>query len=376
MHIAAIETFSVRVSPRGNWNLVRLRSSAGLTGLGEASHALGFTRASAADDARIQATLERLFERHLRGRTVFGVEAFRRDAWADAVRAGLLEATAFSALEQAMWDLAGKAAGLPVCSLLGGRLRESVPVYANINRATNRRTPEEFARNALQAVEEGFRAVKAAPFDDFPAAGASQAQRGEMADLGVRRLEAMRRAIGRETALMADCHSRFDPDLAVEIARRLEPLDLAWYEEPIDPKQLAATAAIREAIPQRLAGGEILFGREGFEPLCRARAVDVIMPDVKHCGGVLELKKIAALAETHGIEVSPHNPSGPISMAASAHVSATLPNFSILEYAWGEADWRAGLLDPPERFEHGNLVFTGRPGFGAELNERTLAERL
>ena len=180
----------------------------------------------------------------------------------------------------------------------------------------------------------------------------------------------MRAAVGEEIDLLVDCHSRFTPELAVEVAQRLEPLGLAWYEEPIDPARLEETAALKSRIPQRLAAGELLFGREGFEPLCSRRAADVIMPDVKHCGGALELKKIAATAETYGVEVSPHSPSGPVSMAASAHVAATLPNFERLEYAWGEAEWRADLLSPPERFEQGCVVLSELPGWGFAFRPR------
>ena len=371
MRITAVEFHVVPVSPRGDWLFVRLLSSLGLDGWGEASHGCGFTRASAADNQRMRALVEKYFG-FVRGASPFAVESFRGGAWERAKAEGLPAVTAFSAIEQAMWDLAGQAAGIPAYAFFGGRLRETVPVYANINRATNRRTPEDFAQNAGRAVAAGFRAVKAAVFDDF-SCDAEPGDRQAKLDLGVERLTAMRDAIGDEVDLLVDCHSRFQldlstTDLAVEVAQRLEPLRLGWYEEPIDPARVDETAAIKDRIAQRLAGGELLFGREGFEPLCRRRAVDVIMPDVKHCGGALELKKIAALAETYGVEVSPHSPSGPVSTAAGAHIAATLPNFQRLEHAWGEADWRADLLSPPERFEQGELVLSERPGWGFDFN--------
>jgi len=364
--ITALEFFSVRVSPRGNWNLLRLTTDRGLTGLGEATHALGFTRASAKDDARIKATVEYFFGRYLRGLRPGQVEEFREDAWGEARAGGLLAATAFSALEQAMWDLRGKEEGATLRELCGDAVRERVPAYANINRAANRRTPEDFAEKTRQAVANGFRAIKAAVFDDYPNASL---------EAGIARLEAMRRASGDEIELMVDCHSRFDPELAVEVARRLEPLGLRWYEEPIDPVRTEETASIRRAIHQPMAGGELFFGLEGFEPLLEADAVDVIMPDAKHCGGVLELRRIAALAEDRGIEVSPHNPSGPVSMAVSCQVAAALPNCQIHEHAWGEADWRAELVEPLEQFEDGQYVLSNGPGIGIELNERAVAAR-
>ena len=369
MRIKSLEVLSISVTPRGNWNVVRLETDKGLTGLGEATHALGFTRASAEDDARIAGAVQQTFAA-IDGQSPFDLEAYRQRAWEKAKAGGLLMVTAYSAIEQAMCDLMGQALGVPVHELLGGRVRKTVPVYANINRSANRRTPEDFAEKAQQAVSEGFRAVKAAVFDDFPAASTDQAERQAKVELGVRRLEAMRKAVGPSVNIMVDCHSRFDRALSIEVAKMLEPVNLRWYEEPVDPEQLVDTRAIRDSIEQPLAGGEILFGREGFLPLLQSQAVDVIMPDVKHCGGVFEGKKIAALAETYGVGFSPHNPSGPVSMAASAQLAATVPNCPVLEHAWGEVDWRAELLDPPEQFEGGAIVLSGKPGMGHKLVPR------
>jgi galactonate dehydratase len=121
-----------------------------------------------------------------------------------------------------------------------------------------------------------------------------------------------------------------------------------------------------------MAGGEILYGIAGFAPLIRNHAVHVIMPDVKHCGGLLELTRIAAMAEGEGITVAPHNPSGPVSTAASVQVCAVLNNFRLLEFQWGEVEWRHDILDPPERFVNGAIRVPERPGFGAELNEKVV----
>ena len=360
------------MTARGNWNLVRLRTDNGLIGLGEATHALGFTRASDEDDARIGRAVAEMFAA-VEGSSPFDLEAYRLRAWERAKAGGLLLVTAYSAIEQAMCDLAAQALGVGLDQLLGGRVRDAVPVYANINRAANRRTPEDFAQKAEHAVAEGFRAVKAAVFDDFPAASRDPAERERFAALGIERLEAMRRAVGPSIDLMVDCHSRFDRTLAIEVARRLESVNLRWYEEPVDPGDLAGTRAIRDSIRQPMAGGEILFGREGFLPLLQSQAVDVIMPDVKHCGGVFEGKKIAAVAESFGVAFSPHNPSGPVSMAASARLAATVPNCPVLEHAWGEVPWRPELLDPPESFRDGAIVLSEGPGVGHRLDERTLA---
>jgi galactonate dehydratase len=158
--------------------------------------------------------------------------------------------------------------------------------------------------------------------------------------------------------------------MAKDVAKRLEPHDLGWYEEPVPPQRTAETVEIRQGIRQQMAGGEILFGVGGFTALCRQQAVHVIMPDVKHCGGLLELTRIAAMAEADHVSVAPHNPSGPIATAASVQVCAGMKNFRILELQWGEVDWRSELVEPAERFVNGAISVADRPGLGVRLNEK------
>ena len=360
LRITGMELVVVRVTGRTNWIFVRLATNDGLTGLGEAS--MG---------RRTEFPEIGPFFDLIRDRSPFEIERYRQRGRA-AAGGGRVPATAFSALEQAQWDLVGKALGAPVYELAGGAVRRELPAYANINRATADRTPEGFAANARQAVADGFRAVKGAPFDGFPPLDRPAGEVEAATELGIACIEAMRAAIGPDVDLKIDVHSFFDVPLAVEVARRLEPQALSWYEEPVPPTDLASTKAIKDGIAQTMAGGEFLFGIEGFAPLCRERAVDIIMPDVKHCGGITELEKIATVAELDGVLVSPHNPSGPVSTMASAQVCAYLPNFDILEYQWNEAPWRGDLVDPPERFENGILQVPDGPGIGCTLND-TLA---
>ncbi len=366
LKITGLETFVVKVNRRGNWIFVRLKTDKGLTGLGEASHGGG------REDARTLSALGEFFEL-IRDRSPFEIESYRQRGRERAKAGGRLTATAFSALEQAQWDLAGKALGAPVHALLGGKVRDELDVYANINRATDvDRSPEAFAANARKAVAEGFRAIKAATFDDFPRLSASSAELEKFTELGIARIEAIRKAILPEVSLLIDVHSHFDRARSIEVARRLEPFNLYWYEEPVPPQRVEETAAIRAAIKQRLAGGEALFGLEAFAPLICRRALQTVMPDVKHCGGILEAKHIAALAAVEGSTVAPHNPSGPVATAASVQLCAGVSNFLILEHAWGEVPWRHDLITPPERFHGGKLRVPDAPGCGIELNERAV----
>ena len=368
LRVSGFELLPVRATERTAWLFVRLATDQGLSGLGEVSDATGSSNTSKQNAQRIESELLRFFEL-VKGNSPLDVEAYRQQGEPLALAGGLISATAYSAVEHALWDLAGQVLQVPTHSLFGGRIRDSLPVYANINRTTSPRTPEGFAATAGRAVAEGFRAVKAAPWDGFPRRGSSQAI-NEAIDKGIACVAAIREAVGPNVEVMIDCHSNFTVAMAQDVAKRLEPYNLAWYEEPIPPVRTAETLEIRKSIRQPMAGGEMLFGARGFAPLCRAQAVQVIMPDVKHCGGVLELTRIAALAQTDGVAVAPHNPTGPVATAASVQACAGMRNFRILELQWGEVDWRSELVSPPERFENGSIRVPESPGFGIRLNDK------
>jgi galactonate dehydratase len=294
-------------------------------------------------------------------------------------------ATAVSALEQALWDLRGQQVGLPIHALLGGARRRSIPLYANINRGLTERTPEAFGRRAAEALAAGFEAVKCAPFDDLRPGGQARPEGRPALELGIARIESAREALGPGPALMVDCHERFDPATAVEVARRLEPTRLRWFEEPVPmyaPGVLARCLAegfgelgeVGRQIPFALTAGEKLYGLEQFGRLFETARPAYTMPDVKHCGGIWELLRIGTLAEAEGIAMSPHNPGSAVATLVSAHLAAALPCFDLLEFQWGELDWRAELIEPAERVIVGMLEVPERPGLGARLNER-VAER-
>ncbi|HWA97918.1 MAG TPA: mandelate racemase/muconate lactonizing enzyme family protein [Pirellulales bacterium] len=373
--LTGIEVFPVRATERTVWIFVRLQTNRGLTGLGEASDAFGYLNTTDEQVARMKGELGRFFEL-LKGKPP-DVEQYRANGKPRARQGGLVSATAYSAIEQGLWDLIGKAEGVPSFAVLArangwgdnSERRNTIPVYANINRATRDRTPEGFALVAKAAAAAGFRALKAAPFDGFPKPGSRQADVDAAVDRGIACMTAMREAVGPEIELMVDCHSYFDVVLGRSVARRMESLNLAWFEEPVAPEQVADTLAIRQGIRQPMAGGELLFGVEGFRLLCDKQAVHVIMPDVKHCGGLQELLQIAALADEAGLRVAPHNPSGPVGTAASVQACAVLKNLDSLEIQWNEVDWRADVVAPPETIIDGRMKVPNAAGFGIELQE-------
>ena len=357
-----LEIFVVHVNARGNWVIARLRSSAGVTGIGEASHGK--------NDALTVRYL-RDFAALLKGRSIFDIEWLREQVKPHIAEGGTSAASALSALEQCSWDIIGQAMNVPVYELFGGALTTSIRIYANINRSTDPRTPSGFASMAERAIRAGFDAVKLAPWDDMPANRSDAAKVEEITQLGIDRAAAVRKAIGPQRDLLLDAHSKFDLARGLALPKRLQPLSLFWLEEVTRVPDLPA---IRRAAAMPSAGGEVIYGATGFLPYINAGCVDIVMPDVKYCGGMLELKKIASLAEAAGLRVAPHGPASPVGNIASAHVCAGMPNFLILEFSYGEVPWRAELIDPPEEIEKGLLQLPSRPGLGIRLNERTAAK--
>ena len=363
MQITSIEPIVVHVNHRGDWLFVHVHTDAGIIGLGEASHS--------GSDALAVAVL-RHFDEVLRGHDPRQIEAaVQRMLRLDAGRAAH---TALSGVEQALWDIVGQELGVPVHRLFGGAVRERLRLYANINRHVRGRTPRGFADAAAQAVDEGFGAIKLAPFDelirpDHIRTGPNAAWR-----IGVERVRAVRQAIGDRVELAVDCHGRMDSSEALIVAAELADCNLFWYEEPVPDTQIDDLAAITAQVPMPTASAESIFGMDGFRPFLTRRVVDVLMPDVKHDGGLAITKQIAAAAQMYQLLVAPHNPAGPVATASTAQVISTVPNFYILEYAWGEVDLRAELLAPVEQIEDGYLILSQEPGIGHRLNQSLVAK--
>jgi galactonate dehydratase len=360
--VTGLEIFRVHVNERGDWVIPRLQTSAGVTGIGDASHHAKNT------DPRVK--LQEYFEA-LKGRSVFDVEWFRQQMQPDILKVGSSAACAFSGLEQALYDIQGQLLGVPAYQLFGGKLHATLRNYANINRSANPRTPAGFAEMAAKAIAAGMDAIKLAPFDGMPLKGSAPEIEAHT-QLGIHAIAAVREAIG-DADLLVDAHSNFDLQRGLDLARRLEPLRLYWLEE-ICP-DLADLATLNQTVPMPTAGGESLYGLQENHAYIAANAVDTLMPDVKYCGGMLELKKIAALAEAAGMPAAPHGPASPVGNISAAHVCAGMPNFQILEYAYGEVPWRAELIEPPEPLGPGGLLSVpDRPGLGIKLNEKVARE--
>lgn len=357
--VAELALVHVPVSPKTVWSFLRLTTSDGAGGTGEASvqrAGLDLDRALAPfRDAAV-------------GKPLASTLALV----ADAPRATLAEAAVASALEQAIWDACGRVAGAPVWALLGGDGSRPIPLYANINRRTVDRSPEGFAASAREAAAAGFSALKLAPFDDLTPAIAETTEGRARIAAGVARIAAVRDAIGAARDIFVDCHWRFTPESARRTIDALAALRVVWFECPIPERDdtIAAVTNLRthaNGRGMRLAGLEELTSPEAFRPWLAAGAYDVVMPDVKYCGGIADLIAIGGLAVQHGAACAPHNPTGPICHAASLAACAALAPPHLLELQWDETPWFYKLAPATPRPINGECALPGGAGFGVEL---------
>lgn len=268
---------------------------------------------------------------------------------------------ALSGIEMAMWDLFGKVVGMPVWKLLGGSVRNRIRVYTGIGGTT----PADCAEQACQAVAAGFRAVKMVVtptpirFVDTPKA----------IDAMMARIVAVREAVGDDVDIAVDLHRRVSPTMAIILVKELEPLRPLFAEEPCHPENNEPLLALARSTTVPIATGERHLTRWGFRELIEREMCAILQPDIRHCGGILELKKIAAMAEIHNMAVAPHNAAGPIGVAASVHVMATTPNCLICEGGHRRGE---GLFKTPLVFKDGFIELPTAPGLGVDMDDEAL----
>jgi galactonate dehydratase len=356
MRIADVKIYVMGSSWR-NFVLARLRTDDGLEGIGEA-------RPVNREEA-VAAYLETAAHRYVIGSDPFNVEdLLLRVTRNDYEVPGAVEMTALAIVEMACWDLIGKAVGQPVYRLLGGACRDKIKAYAN-GWYQVARTPEEFAAAARRVVARGYRAMKFDPFG----AGAGELERHEHLR-SVALVEAVRDAVGPEVELFVEMHGRFTASQATALARDLERFAPGWIEEPVPPDQPGALARVAAHTTIPIATGERLHTRTAFRDLLAENVTDVLQPDLTHCAGLLETKKIAAMAEAYGRVVAPHNVSGPVGTAAVLHLAACIPNLKIQEYFndFTEPFVNETASGLPQVTDGYFCLPTG-PGLGVTLNE-------
>jgi galactonate dehydratase len=353
LKIIGIDTFLVNLGHR-NIPYVRVRTDAGLYGVGEA-YSCG------PDKATVEVIHD--FEEWLIGRDPRDIEGLWQLMYAGSrFPGGSVVNAAISGIEHALWDIAGKAAGLPVYRLLGGKCRDRVRVYQSPGGST----PEEVAANAVRLVERyGYTAIKMTPLPRdwhkltwHQALGAAEARVG-----------AVRDAVGPDVEIGLDPHAAlFEVSRAMELCQVVAPFRPMFVEEPLRPENYEALARLRQQVRVPLATGEMLYTRGEFRDLIATGSVDIIQPDICLTGGILEMKKIAAMAEANYMSVAPHNPCGPLATAVNVHFAASTTNFLILEYHADDEGPRRDIVDEPIRLVDGYLELPDKPGLGVDLN--------
>jgi len=281
-----------------------------------------------------------------------------------------------SGVEIALWDIMGKSLGVPVYQLLGGRCRDRVRVYADGFFRGASYNPDEYVDKAREAVATGLTALKM-DVDEPLKAGMGLNRSISLSDiqLTVEMVAAVRDAVGRGVDLAIDAHGAFDVATAIRLGRKLAPFDLLWFEDPVPQWNLAAVAKVADAIDVPVCTGELLRTRYEFRELFERGAADIVMPDVARTGGLLEMKKIAALADTYYVPVAPHNMVGPVATMASLHLCASVPNFLVLEYQLGDVPWIDDLISSPIPIKGGHLELPKAAGLGIELNMEAVERR-
>jgi galactonate dehydratase len=372
MKLQEIRTFVVGNPPPHNGGryfiFARVTTADGITGVGEA-YGVPF------DPHHVARLLEDVFARYLEGEDPHDIERIWRRVYSsgysqhpDLTLMGVL-----SALEMACWDIIGKAAGQPVYKLLGGRVHERLRTYTYIYARPGDRTdvyqdPDLAAERAAEYLAQGFTALKFDPFGPYSAFDGRQPSLAAL-DRCERFMQRLRAAVGSKADLLFGTHGQMTAAGAIRLARRIEPYEPLWFEEPVPPDAPEEMGKVARATRVPIAAGERLATKYDFARLLAAGGAAILQPNLGRVGGLLEAKKIAALAEVQHAQIAPHLYCGPVVGAANIQLATCSPNFLILE---GIERWQglhAELLRKPIRWEEGYVIPPTEPGLGVELDE-------
>ena len=362
MKITAVKSYAVHPGWRKNLIFVKVETDAGIHGWGEAYSQ--YDR-----DTAVMAQLNALGP-YMVGRSPFDIKHFTQFAFDDyAARRGSVELfCAISGIEQAMWDIVGKATQQPVYNLLGGKYREKIRVYAN-GWSYGMKEPADYARAAEKVVKQGFTAMK---FDPLPSPWRSWIPK-EHEKRAISVVKAIRDAVGPDVDLLIEQHRRLAPMHAIRLDKQLAEFDLYWMEESCQAEFPDELAQIRREIGVPVVIGEATYTKTGFRPLLEKRSADILNPDVACVGGILELKEIAAMAESFLVAMSPHNYNSTlVALASTVHASATMPNFIITEYFLPFVEFCDTISPNQLKPKNGYIDLPTAPGLGIDVDEEAL----
>jgi len=351
MKITKLETLFVK--PR--WLFLKVHTDEGIVGLGEPI---------VEGRAQTVATAVREIGRYLIGQDPRRIEHHWQAIYrGQFYRGGPVLCSALSGIEQALWDITGKWLGQPVYQLLGGATRDRIRMYGWIGGETY----GDYIESAKVSVDQGFTALKMG----LPGPVKIVDTLAFVED-AVRGFAEIREAVGPAVDLGIDFHGRCSPAMAIRLAKALEPYYPMFIEEPVLPENVDALATVTRSTSIPIATGERLFTKWGFREVLEKQAAVILQPDLSHAGGILECKKIAAMAECYYAAIAPHCPLGPIALAACLQLDACIPNFLVQEHVTtGE-----GYLKEPFKIVDGYIDLPTKPGLGIELDEEALAEKI
>ena len=373
MKLSELEIFVVGNPPPG-WGgryfvFVKITASNGLVGYGEVYSA------SVGPEA-MRAVIEDVFERHMAGENPENTEMMFRRAYSSGFtqRPDLTVMGAFSGLEMACWDILGKAHERPVYALLGGLMNERIRSYSylyplehhDLNAFWN--DPQMTAESAAKMVEQGFTAVKFDPAGPYTVRGGHQPSLSDI-ERSVTICRHIRETVGNRADILFGTHGQFTTAGAIRLARRLEPYDPLWFEEPCPPDNLLEFANVAKQCRIPVATGERLTTKAEFATLLRTGGVAILQPALGRSGGILETKKIAAIAESFNAQVAPHLYAGPVEWAANIQLAANIPNLLMVETIQTGGDFHRQLIGDTIRWEDGYIVPPTAPGLGIEFDE-------
>ena len=373
MKLSELEIFVVGNPPPG-WGgryfvFVKITASNGLVGYGEVYSASVGPKA-------MRAVIEDVFERHMAGENPENTEMMFRRAYSSGFtqRPDLTVMGAFSGLEMACWDILGKAHERPVYALLGGLMNERIRSYSylyplahhDLNTFWN--DPQMTAESAAKMVEQGFTAVKFDPAGPYTVRGGHQPSLSDI-ERSVTICQRIRETVGNRADILFGTHGQFTTAGAIRLARRLEPYDPLWFEEPCPPDNLLEFANVAKQCRIPVATGERLTTKAEFATLLRTGGVAILQPALGRSGGILETKKIAAIAESFNAQVAPHLYAGPVEWAANIQLAANIPNLLMVETIQTGGDFHRQLIGDTIRWEDGYIVPPTAPGLGIEFDE-------
>jgi galactonate dehydratase len=364
MKVTSVKIYTVHPGWRKNLIFVKVETDAGIHGWGEAYSQYDRDRA-------VCAQLEALSP-YVVGRNAFDIKHFTQFAFDDyAARRGSVELfCAISGIEQALWDIVGKACNQPVYNLLGGRYRDKIRVYAN-GWSYGMKEPADYARAAEAVVKQGFSALK---FDPLPSPWRSYIPK-EHEQRAVKVVKAVRDAVGPDVDLLIEQHRRLAPMHAIRLDKQLAEFGLYWMEESCQAEFPDELAQIRREIGVPVVIGEATYTKTGFRPLLEKRAADILNPDVACVGGILELKEIAAMAESFLVAVSPHNYNSTlVALASTVHASATMPNYLSPEYFLPFVEFCDRISPNQLKPKNGYIELPTAPGLGVDVDEEALKQ--